>query len=158
MSYFFQFFSNVLELGETKKTIIFVPPLHWPFCPSSPLTMYFFQPFHLKMSGSLLNSASACPSSALSSTAKCVKKSPHTNCAATKGTNLETQSPQGFYFSLKEWQSCKNMWAGLELCCRFSLQELLHSSRKLSLKVLSFVQSFQVKTLYTFTTNSVSKM
>lgn len=28
-----------------------------------------------------------------------------------------------------------------------SLQELLHSSRKLSLKVLSFVQSFQVKTL-----------
>lgn len=27
-----------------------------------------------------------------------------------------------------------------------SLQELLHSSRKLSLKVLSFVQSFQVRT------------
>uniref|UniRef100_A0AAZ3Q8L5 FAM91A1 n=1 Tax=Oncorhynchus tshawytscha TaxID=74940 RepID=A0AAZ3Q8L5_ONCTS len=31
------------------------------------------------------------------------------------------------------------------LCSKDSLQDLLHSSRKLSLKVLSFVQSFQVK-------------
>uniref|UniRef100_A0A671V0P0 Family with sequence similarity 91 member A1 n=1 Tax=Sparus aurata TaxID=8175 RepID=A0A671V0P0_SPAAU len=37
--------------------------------------------------------------------------------------------------------------ASHKLCCNESLQELLHSSRKLSLKVLSFVQSFQVKTL-----------
>ncbi|KAF1381604.1 hypothetical protein PFLUV_G00155690 [Perca fluviatilis] len=33
--------------------------------------------------------------------------------------------------------------ASHKLCCNESLQELLHSSRKLSLKVLSFVQSFQ---------------
>uniref|UniRef100_A0A8C7GRJ4 Family with sequence similarity 91 member A1 n=1 Tax=Oncorhynchus kisutch TaxID=8019 RepID=A0A8C7GRJ4_ONCKI len=33
------------------------------------------------------------------------------------------------------------------LCSKDSLQDLLHSSRKLSLKVLSFVQSFQVKGL-----------
>uniref|UniRef100_A0A674C0C1 Family with sequence similarity 91 member A1 n=1 Tax=Salmo trutta TaxID=8032 RepID=A0A674C0C1_SALTR len=33
------------------------------------------------------------------------------------------------------------------LCSKDSLQDLLHSSRKLSLKVLSFVQSFQVKSL-----------
>uniref|UniRef100_A0A4W4F2Q8 FAM91 N-terminal domain-containing protein n=1 Tax=Electrophorus electricus TaxID=8005 RepID=A0A4W4F2Q8_ELEEL len=32
-----------------------------------------------------------------------------------------------------------------KLCSKDSLQELLHSSRKLSLQVLSFVQSFQVK-------------
>uniref|UniRef100_A0A7N8X7Z9 Family with sequence similarity 91 member A1 n=1 Tax=Mastacembelus armatus TaxID=205130 RepID=A0A7N8X7Z9_9TELE len=36
--------------------------------------------------------------------------------------------------------------ASHKLCSNESLQELLHSSRKLSLKVLSFVQSFQVKT------------
>lgn len=40
--------------------------------------------------------------------------------------------------------------ARLKICCCFSLQELLHSSRKLSLKVLSFVQSFQVKSLCRF--------
>ncbi|XP_061787006.1 protein FAM91A1 isoform X1 [Nerophis lumbriciformis] len=33
--------------------------------------------------------------------------------------------------------------AAHKLCCSDSLQELLHSSRKLSLKVLSFVQTFQ---------------
>uniref|UniRef100_A0A8C6TMQ5 Family with sequence similarity 91 member A1 n=1 Tax=Neogobius melanostomus TaxID=47308 RepID=A0A8C6TMQ5_9GOBI len=37
-----------------------------------------------------------------------------------------------------------------------SLQELLHSSRKLSLKVLSFVQSFQVNHLYYKTDSGVS--
>uniref|UniRef100_A0AAZ3RC00 FAM91A1 n=1 Tax=Oncorhynchus tshawytscha TaxID=74940 RepID=A0AAZ3RC00_ONCTS len=36
------------------------------------------------------------------------------------------------------------------LCSKDSLQDLLHSSRKLSLKVLSFVQSFQVKGLCVF--------
>uniref|UniRef100_A0AAX7SZ14 Family with sequence similarity 91 member A1 n=1 Tax=Astatotilapia calliptera TaxID=8154 RepID=A0AAX7SZ14_ASTCA len=40
--------------------------------------------------------------------------------------------------------------ASHKLCSNESLQELLHSSRKLSLKVLSFVQSFQVKSLCSF--------
>uniref|UniRef100_A0A669B1C9 Family with sequence similarity 91 member A1 n=1 Tax=Oreochromis niloticus TaxID=8128 RepID=A0A669B1C9_ORENI len=40
--------------------------------------------------------------------------------------------------------------ASHKLCSNESLQELLHSSRKLSLKVLSFVQSFQVKSLCCF--------
>uniref|UniRef100_A0A3Q1C4V3 FAM91 N-terminal domain-containing protein n=1 Tax=Amphiprion ocellaris TaxID=80972 RepID=A0A3Q1C4V3_AMPOC len=40
--------------------------------------------------------------------------------------------------------------ASHKLCSNESLQELLHSSRKLSLKVLSFVQSFQVKALCCF--------
>lgn len=44
--------------------------------------------------------------------------------------------------------TCVDAW--LKICCCFSLQELLHSSRKLSLKVLSFVQSFQVKSLCSF--------
>uniref|UniRef100_A0A8C9XQT1 Family with sequence similarity 91 member A1 n=1 Tax=Sander lucioperca TaxID=283035 RepID=A0A8C9XQT1_SANLU len=44
--------------------------------------------------------------------------------------------------------------ASHKLCCNESLQELLHSSRKLSLKVLSFVQSFQVKTLTAVSSDS----
>lgn len=110
-----------------------------------------FQLFHLKMSGSLWNSASACPSSAPSSTAKCVERLPRTNCAATKGKKNKT--PSIFKnFCLRHWEKCKDVYCSgerLQLCmlCFFSLQELLHSSRKLSLKVLSFVQSFQVTTL-----------
>uniref|UniRef100_A0A671UYK6 Family with sequence similarity 91 member A1 n=1 Tax=Sparus aurata TaxID=8175 RepID=A0A671UYK6_SPAAU len=46
--------------------------------------------------------------------------------------------------------------ASHKLCCNESLQELLHSSRKLSLKVLSFVQSFQVKTLLLLSEKSYS--
>lgn len=119
--------------------------------------MPFFQPFRLKTSGSLLNCASACLSSAPSSTAKSVERSPRTNSAATKGDpkkkkkKVHPASTINFTYVWKHWERSvkKSVVAVLNfmLCCSFSLQELLHSSRKLSLKVLSFVQSFQVKTL-----------
>uniref|UniRef100_A0A665U2V4 Family with sequence similarity 91 member A1 n=1 Tax=Echeneis naucrates TaxID=173247 RepID=A0A665U2V4_ECHNA len=87
------------------------------------------------------------------------------------GGGLDTNgSTESFELVTEETLSSEDEWVPLELCfgmplfsselnrkvCRKiashklcsneSLQELLHSSRKLSLKVLSFVQSFQVKT------------
>lgn len=112
------------------------------------------QPCHLKTSGSLSSCASACRSSAPSSTAKCVEKSLCTNCSATRGEKkknkpLTLKKPVLFYTLAKV---VRPFVAALRLnfiavvVVFSSLQELLQSSRKLSLKVLSFVQSFQVKT------------
>uniref|UniRef100_A0A3Q3XM02 Family with sequence similarity 91 member A1 n=1 Tax=Mola mola TaxID=94237 RepID=A0A3Q3XM02_MOLML len=47
--------------------------------------------------------------------------------------------------------------ASHKLCSNESLQELLHSSRKLSLKVLSFVQSFQASDLDSGVSNPLSQ-
>ncbi|KAK7899100.1 hypothetical protein WMY93_019953 [Mugilogobius chulae] len=86
---------------------------------------------------------------------------------STESFELVTEENNGESKSKTDTLACEDMWVPLELCfgmplfsselnrkvCRKiashrlfsseSLQELLHSSRKLSLKVLSFVQSFQ---------------
>lgn len=86
---------------------------------------------------------------------------------STESFELVTEENNGEGKSKTDTLSCEDEWVPLELCfgmplfsselnrkvCRKiashrlfsneSLQELLHSSRKLSLKVLSFVQSFQ---------------
>lgn len=78
----------------------------------------FFQPLMLKTSGSLLSCALACPSSAPSSTAKCVEKLPRTNCAATKGKKKKIQNNQHpqIHFLYKNTGKC------VKLCVEAVLQ------------------------------------
>ena len=57
----------------------------------------FFQLRHLKTSGFLWSCASACRSSALSSTAKCAGKSPRTNSAAVKGKQKAGEKAPGVF-------------------------------------------------------------
>lgn len=107
----------------------------------------FSQPCRLKTSGSLWSCASECRSSAPSSTAKCAGRSPRTNSSATRGEKKKTTTTQttrqGVCVVAALHSSSFNDVSAFPYS---SLQELLQSSRKLSLKVLSFVQSFQVTT------------
>lgn len=84
----------------------------------------------------------------------CRKIASHKLCSSERlrKTKHTHHHPQKCHFCFNNWKKFKDVCCSstrLELCCGFffSLQELLHSSRRLSLKVLSFVQSFQVKTL-----------
>ncbi|CAL1584653.1 unnamed protein product [Knipowitschia caucasica] len=99
---------------------------------------------------------------------------------STESFELVTEENNGETKTKTDTLSCEDEWVPLELCfgmplfsselnrkvCRKiashklfsheSLQELLHSSRKLSLKVLSFVQSFQDGSLSTDQDSGVS--
>lgn len=68
----------------------------------------FLQRYRLKMSGSLWNSASVCPSSAPSSTVKCVERSPRTDCAAKKGKNLKQPVLLSFIPPINKLTTMKN--------------------------------------------------
>lgn len=109
------------------------------------VTVPFYQHFHLRMSGFPLSCASACPSSAPSSTAKCAEKSPRTNCAATRG-NLQEEEEKKL-INVRNFSSVYCIDRNVKTCAEELLNlsfDVLQPSRASSLEPKAVAESVEL--------------